>query len=59
MTGKANFTPDYVKQYPKLEREIHVAADRPFRVYADGDPIGDVPITVTVRPRCLRVVVPA
>jgi YegS/Rv2252/BmrU family lipid kinase len=40
-------------------REIHVDADRPFRVYADGDPIGDVPITVTVRPRCLRVVVPA
>ena len=40
-------------------REINVAADRPFRVYADGDPIGDVPITVTVRPRCLRVVVPA
>jgi YegS/Rv2252/BmrU family lipid kinase len=40
-------------------REITVAADRPFRVYADGDPIGDAPITVTVRPRCLRVVVPA
>jgi YegS/Rv2252/BmrU family lipid kinase len=40
-------------------REIAVAADRPFRVYADGDPIGDVPITITVRPRCLRVVVPA
>ncbi len=39
-------------------REITVAADRPFRVYADGDPIGDVPLTMTVRPRCLRVVVP-
>jgi YegS/Rv2252/BmrU family lipid kinase len=39
-------------------REVSIAADRPFRVYADGDPIGDVPITVTVRPRCLRVVVP-
>ena len=40
-------------------REVSLAADRPFRVYADGDPIGDVPITITVRPRCLRVVVPA
>jgi YegS/Rv2252/BmrU family lipid kinase len=40
-------------------REVTLAADRGFRVYADGDPIGDVPLTVTVRPRCLRVVVPA
>ena len=39
--------------------EVSVSADRPFRVYADGDPIGDVPLTMTVRRRCLRVVVPA
>lgn len=39
--------------------EISIAADRPFRVYADGDPVGDLPITMTVRPRCLRVVMPA
>ncbi|MEJ7818114.1 MAG: diacylglycerol kinase family protein [Thermoleophilaceae bacterium] len=39
--------------------EVSVSADRPFRIYADGDPIGDVPLTMTVRPRCLRVVVPA
>lgn len=39
--------------------EVTVDADRPFRVYADGDPVGDLPITMTVHPRCLRVVVPA
>ena len=40
-------------------REIAVSADRPFVVYADGDPIGELPVTVRVQPRCLRVVVPA
>ncbi|HWH45584.1 MAG TPA: diacylglycerol kinase family protein [Thermoleophilaceae bacterium] len=39
-------------------REVTVDADRPFTVYADGDPIGELPVTVTVRERCLRVVVP-
>ena len=33
-------------------------ADRPFAIYADGDPIGTVPATITVRPRCLRMIVP-
>lgn len=37
---------------------IEVSADRPFEIYADGDPIGSVPATLTVRPRCLRVLVP-
>jgi YegS/Rv2252/BmrU family lipid kinase len=40
-------------------REARVEADRPFVVYADGDPIAELPLTVTVRPRCLRVLVPA
>lgn len=31
-------------------REVHVAADRPFTVYADGDPIAELPATI----RCLR-----
>ena len=35
-----------------------MASDRPFVVYADGDPIGATPATMRVRPRCLRVVVP-
>lgn len=37
---------------------VRVDADRPFTVYADGDPIGELPITVRVTPRCLRVIVP-
>jgi YegS/Rv2252/BmrU family lipid kinase len=40
-------------------REVRIAADRPFAVYADGDPIGDLPVTVRVRPRAVRVLVPA
>jgi YegS/Rv2252/BmrU family lipid kinase len=40
-------------------REVRVNADRAFTVYADGDPIGDLPVTVRVRPRALRVLAPA
>jgi YegS/Rv2252/BmrU family lipid kinase len=40
-------------------REVRVAADRPFTVYADGDPIGELPATLRVRPRAVRVLVPA
>jgi YegS/Rv2252/BmrU family lipid kinase len=34
-------------------------ADRPFTIYADGDPIGQVPATILVDPSCLRIVVPS
>jgi YegS/Rv2252/BmrU family lipid kinase len=37
---------------------IELEADRDFTIYADGDPIGDVPARVTVDHRCLRVIVP-
>ena len=37
---------------------VELAADRPFEVYADGDPIGAAPARVSVEPRCLRVIVP-
>ena len=40
-------------------REITFEADRPFTAYADGDPIGDLPLTVQVLPGALRVVAPA
>ena len=40
-------------------REIELQSDRPFVIYADGDPIAATPATVTVEPRCLRVIVPA
>ncbi len=40
-------------------REVHVDANRPFTVYADGDPIGTTPTTIRVVPGALRVLVPA
>jgi YegS/Rv2252/BmrU family lipid kinase len=40
-------------------RELHVDADRPFDVYADGDPIGATPATIRAVPRAVRVLVPA
>ncbi|HVE67906.1 MAG TPA: diacylglycerol kinase family protein [Solirubrobacteraceae bacterium] len=40
-------------------REVLVSADRPFTVYADGDPIAELPATVRVRHRALRVLAPA
>lgn len=39
--------------------EVQIDAAPPFDVFADGDPIGRTPTTVTVEPRCLRVLVPA
>ncbi len=43
-----------------VQRAHHVelTADRPFRVFADGDPVGSLPCTVTVRPGVLRVLLP-
>lgn len=35
---------------------VELSADRPFRVYADGDPIGDLPATIAIEPRALRVI---
>lgn len=39
--------------------EVRVEADRPFAVYADGDHLTDLPATLRVVPRALRVIVPA
>jgi YegS/Rv2252/BmrU family lipid kinase len=39
-------------------REVEVSSDRPFTVYADGDPIATTPATIGVSPRSLRVLVP-
>ena len=39
-------------------REIAFHADRPFAAYADGDPIADLPVTIRVVPRSLKVLVP-
>jgi YegS/Rv2252/BmrU family lipid kinase len=39
-------------------REVEVSADRPFTMYADGDPIGELPVTVRALPGAVRVMVP-
>ena len=40
-------------------QEVQISADRPFTVYADGDPIGDLPVQVRVARQALRILVPA
>jgi len=39
-------------------REVSFGADRPFTAYADGGPIAELPATVRVVPRALRVIAP-
>ncbi len=39
-------------------RELKLAADRPFTLYADGDPIAELPVTVRLLPAAVRVLVP-
>jgi YegS/Rv2252/BmrU family lipid kinase len=38
--------------------EVRVESDRPFVVYADGDPIGETPITLRALPGALQVLMP-
>jgi YegS/Rv2252/BmrU family lipid kinase len=40
-------------------RELEISADRPFDVYADGDVLTTLPMTVRVLPGALRVLAPA
>jgi YegS/Rv2252/BmrU family lipid kinase len=40
-------------------REVEVRSDRPFDVYADGDPVAETPVRIRVAERVLRVMVPA
>jgi YegS/Rv2252/BmrU family lipid kinase len=40
-------------------REVAIEADRPFAMYADGDPIGELPLRVRAAPGAIRVLVPA
>jgi YegS/Rv2252/BmrU family lipid kinase len=39
-------------------KTIELSADRPFVVYADGDPLAELPATVRISPRALRVIQP-
>ncbi len=39
-------------------KEISISADRPFTLFADGDPIAELPVTIRVLAAAVRVVVP-
>ncbi|HST54850.1 MAG TPA: diacylglycerol kinase family protein [Solirubrobacteraceae bacterium] len=39
--------------------EVHISADRPFTLYADGDPIGELPVRVRAVRAAVHVLVPA
>ncbi|HVE73913.1 MAG TPA: diacylglycerol kinase family protein [Mycobacteriales bacterium] len=73
VTCAAMSRPRFLRSLPKVFRGTHVdvaeidvrrartlvvSADRPFRVFADGDPVGPLPATFTVRPGALRVLLP-
>jgi YegS/Rv2252/BmrU family lipid kinase len=40
-------------------KEVEISADRPFTMYADGDPIGELPVRVRARKGAVTVLVPA
>jgi len=39
-------------------RALHVDADRPFEIYADGDPVGRTPATIGITPGAVSVLAP-
>jgi YegS/Rv2252/BmrU family lipid kinase len=74
VTSSATSRRRFLRGLPKVFRGTHVheptvslrqasvvelAADRAFRVFADGDPVGTLPATVHVRPGAVRVLLPA
>jgi YegS/Rv2252/BmrU family lipid kinase len=54
---KGTHVDDPAARFLRGER-IEVNADRPFTVYADGDPITELPVLITVDRRSLRVIAP-
>jgi YegS/Rv2252/BmrU family lipid kinase len=38
--------------------EVEIAADRPFTLYADGDPIAELPVTIRVLPGAVQALLP-
>ena len=39
-------------------REIALSADRPFTMYADGDPIGELPLRIRALKGAIEMIVP-
>jgi YegS/Rv2252/BmrU family lipid kinase len=56
------FKGEHVKQ-PSVDvvraAEVRISADRPFTMYADGDPIAELPVTVRALPQAVRVIAPS
>jgi len=40
-------------------REVSVSADRPFTIYADGDPLTELPAEIRILPAAVKVLLPA
>jgi YegS/Rv2252/BmrU family lipid kinase len=49
---------DGVVELPAAGSTVSVSADREFGVYADGEHLTDLPATLTILPRALRVIAP-
>jgi diacylglycerol kinase family enzyme len=57
----AVFKGEHVHQPGVLVRQaaqVRVSADRPFTMYADGDPIAELPVTIRTLRGAVRVIVP-
>jgi len=39
-------------------REVRISCERPFSMYADGDPIGELPVTVRALPGAITILLP-
>jgi diacylglycerol kinase family enzyme len=37
---------------------VHIEATRPFTLYADGEPLGELPVTIRTLPGAVRTIVP-
>lgn len=46
-------------RYVKVRRQVRIQASRSLPVQGDGDLIGHTPVTLTITPACVRVIVPA
>ncbi|HET6864276.1 MAG TPA: diacylglycerol kinase family protein [Solirubrobacteraceae bacterium] len=50
-------------RYPEVSvlrgREVHISATEQFTLYADGEAIAELPVTVRVLPAAVRIIVPA
>ena len=56
------FKGEHVKQpsvHVMRAAEVRISADRPFTMYADGDPIAELPVTVRALPKAIRVIAPS